>query len=66
MLIPFKPDADLSDLKQALFNLSRQDKNMIDMVLDPICKDDILEKVPFNTLCLVASPAFVVWKDNKP
>ena len=60
MPMPFKEGVNISDLKQAPFNLSKKDRDAIDEILDLIYKDRFIEKVPLGQPCLVALPAFIV------
>lgn len=66
MPVPFREDADLSKLKQAPYNLSKRDEEAIDAVIDPLIKEGRVKKVPLGKPSAAASPAFVVWKNNKP
>jgi hypothetical protein len=45
MLILFKDNIDIIDLKQALYSLSKRDKDAIDRILDLIYKDSFIKKV---------------------
>lgn len=66
MPIPFRPDADISRLKQSPYNLSRRDQDAIDTIIDPLVEQGRVKKVPLGQPSAAASPAFVVWKNNKP
>lgn len=66
MPIPFRDDADLSKLKQSPYNLSLRDQEAIDEVINPLVKQDRVQKVPLGQPAAAASPAFVVWKNGKP
>ena len=66
MPIPFKQDADLSKLKQAPYNLSFKDQSAIDAYFDPLAKQGKVKRVPLGQPSAAASPAFVIWKNNKP
>jgi hypothetical protein len=62
---PFKPDAQIKDLKQTPYNLSRKDQEAIDDILDPLKKIGVVEDVPLGKPSPISSPAFVVWRDGK-
>lgn len=66
MPIPFREDADLTKLKQAPYNLSKRDEEAIDAIIDPLVAQGRVKKVPLGQPSAAASPAFVVWKNNKP
>ena len=66
MPIPFRDPKDIGGLKQAPYGLSRKDKDAMDSILDPLLKDGRIVKVPLGTPSAAASPAFVVWKGEKP
>jgi len=48
------------DLKQALYNLSKKDKDAIDKILNLIYANRFMEKVPLGQPYLATSLAFVV------
>ena len=60
MPVLFKDDADILDLKQALYNLSKKDKDAIDGILNLMHADGSIKKVPLGQPYLAASPAFVI------
>jgi hypothetical protein len=66
MPIPFKDNVDLSDLRQPPFNLSRKDELTMDSILDPMKATGQLEDVPLGKPSPSASPAFLVWRNDKP
>ena len=66
MPIPFKADADLSKLKQAPFSLSERDKRAMNEVIDPLIEQGRIKKVPLGQPSAAVSPAFVIWKNDKP
>ena len=66
MPIPFKRDPDLTKLKQAPYHCSLRDKNALDSILDPLKRQKRIEKVPLGDPSAASSPAFVVWKGDKP
>ena len=65
MPVLFKDDIDLSQLKQALYSLSERDKKAMNDVIDPLIKQGRVKKVPLGKPSAAASPAFVVWKNDK-
>jgi hypothetical protein len=48
MRILFKENADLSGLRQALYNQLKKNRDAIDSILDPLCKEGALEPVPLS------------------
>lgn len=66
MPILFGDGCDLSKLKQAPYSQSLRDKRAIDEVLNPLCEQGRIVPVPLGRPSLVAAPAFVVWKNQKP
>lgn len=66
MPIVFKADADLSDLRQAAFNLSKRERDDMDTILDPMKKEGTLQPVPLGEPPPIATPAFVVYRNEKP
>ncbi|TQW04488.1 retrotransposable element [Cordyceps javanica] len=66
MPITFREDADISDLSQRPYAISRRDRIAMDNILDPLRAAGVVEDVPLGEPCPVASPAFVVWRDDKP
>jgi hypothetical protein len=66
MPIPFKDESDLSGLRQFPYNLSKKDKEAMNSVLDPLRKAGVIEPVPLGTPSPIASPAFVVYRNDKP
>lgn len=66
MPIDFVPNADLSKLAQRPYNSSRRDKAAMDTVLDPLSNVGVVESVPPNEPCPIATPAFIVWRNQKP
>jgi hypothetical protein len=45
MLVPFKDNVNILDLRQALYSLSKRDKDAIDGILNPIHEDSSIKKV---------------------
>ncbi|RMZ85683.1 hypothetical protein DV736_g6568, partial [Chaetothyriales sp. CBS 134916] len=66
MPIPFKRDVDLRKLKRPPYNLSLRDQKAIDEVVDPLRRQGRVKRVPLGQPSTAASPAFVVWRLNKP
>jgi hypothetical protein len=66
MPIPFKDGANLNDLRQAPYPMSRKDMQAFDEITDPMRANGSLEPVPLGQPLPVASPAFVVWRNGKP
>ena len=66
MLIPFKDESDVKGLKQSLYSLFRRDQKALNSVMNPLKTDSRIEDVPLKQLSVTSSPAFVVWKGNKP
>ena len=66
MPIPFKPEEIVDKLKQALYNMSQRDQKAFDEVINPLQKGGQVVPVPLKQPSLVASPAFVVWRKDKP
>lgn len=66
MGVPFKQDADLDNLKQRPYNLSRRDRAAFDSIIDPLREVGAVENVPLGHICPCASPAFIVWRNDKP
>jgi hypothetical protein len=48
MLMLFKDDANILNLKQALYNLLKKDKDAIDRILNLIYADKFIKKVPLE------------------
>lgn len=66
MGVPFKPDAQLDDLVQQPYNLSKKDRESFDHIIDPLKDIGVVEDVPLGDICQAASPAFVVYRNEKP
>ena len=66
MPIPFKDETNVEGLKQAPYSMSAKDRKAMDEILDPLAKENRVQKVPLGTISPASSPAFVVWKDGKP
>lgn len=66
MEIPFKPDADLDDLIQRPYNMSRRDRKAFDGIVDELTRMGVVEPVKLGEKCAAAAPAFVVWRNDKP
>ena len=66
MPIPFKSDADLKRLKLPPFSLSLQYRKAADDILDPLVVQGRVKKVPLGKPSAAASPAFIIWKNDKP
>ena len=66
MLILFKDEKDLSELKQSAYNLTKRDQKVISRILDPLVTQGQVEKVPLGQSSAASSPAFIVWKNEKP
>jgi hypothetical protein len=48
MLMLFKNDANILNLKQALYNLLKKDKDAIDKIFNLIYANRFIKKVPFK------------------
>jgi len=48
MLVLFKDNANILNLKQALYNLSKKDKDIIDKILNLIYANRFIKKVPLK------------------
>lgn len=66
MEIPFKDDATLEDLIQRPYNMSRRDRDAFDAIIKPLEDIGVVENVPLGDIYPCTSPAFLVWRDNKP
>lgn len=66
MPIPFKPDANLDDLPQRPYNMSPRDRAAFDSILKPLEEAGVVESVPLGEICPSSSPAFIVWRNDKP
>jgi len=60
MLILFKNNANILNLKQALYNLSKKDKNIINKILNLIYINRFIEKVLLKQPYLAISLAFII------
>ena len=65
MLISFKSNNDISQLKQALFNLFMWDCWVMNLILNNLVKQQWVKKIFLRELSSAASSAFVVWKNEK-
>jgi hypothetical protein len=63
MLILFKPGVDIKDLRQTPFLLSIKDRANIDVILNPLKEAGVIEDVPLGQPSLVASLAFMVYRN---
>ncbi|GBF65601.1 retrovirus-related Pol polyprotein [Trichophyton mentagrophytes] len=59
-------DDDLSGLCRPAYRLTPRDWDAMDAILDPLLQGGQIEKVPLTAASPFASPAFVVWKNDKP
>jgi hypothetical protein len=66
MPVHLDPGADLSNLNQRPYFISRRDREDLDKILDPLCKMGVVEKVPLGEPSPIASPAFIVRRKGKP
>jgi hypothetical protein len=53
-------------LKQGPYSLSLKDLRAMDKMLDPLKEIGVVEDVPLGSPSPVSSPAFVIWRDDKP
>lgn len=60
MLILFRKNVDLSKFKQALFNLFKRDKKVINVVINSLIKDGRVKKVLLDKPSAAVSLIFVV------
>lgn len=65
MPIPFRQGVDFSDLKQVPYGMLRRDRIETNKIFDPLSEIGVVEKVPLGKPSPAASPAFLVWRDNK-
>ena len=56
---------NFTELKQALFELSQQDWNVIDTIMDPLIEQGWVEKVLLRQSSVMISSAFMIWKEEK-
>jgi len=66
MPILFRNEEEVLGLKQSAYNLSARDKAAVDDILNPLRADGRVEAVPLGQPLVASSPAFVVWKGDKP
>ena len=66
MPIPFKEGVNTDDLRQVPYNLSMRDRKAFDKLTDPLRKIGVIEPVPLGKPSQAASPAFIVWRGDKP
>jgi hypothetical protein len=64
--IPFRKDANISDLKQIPYGFSKRDRDAADAILDPLRKAGIIEPVLLGQPLPYTSPGFIVYRDGKP
>ena len=64
MPIPFKPGINIKDLKQVSFSMSIKDCVNINIILNPLKKAGVIKDVPLGQPSLVASPAFIVYRNR--
>ena len=65
MPILFKDNTNLSQLKQALYNLFKRDKKAINNIINLFIKQGQVKKVLLRKPSITASPTFIIWKNNK-
>lgn len=65
MLISFKNNNDIFQLKQALFNLFMQNCWVMNLILDNLVKQQWVKKISLRELSLVMSSAFIMWRNEK-
>ena len=66
MPIKFKDNANIDDLHQRPYRLSRTDMKTMNAILDPLRECGVVEQIPLGQPVPIASPAFVVWRKGKP
>lgn len=66
MPISFKDESNVEKLKQTSYSMSVRDRKVMDEILNPLAKKGRMQKVPLGTVSSASSPAFIVWKDEKP
>jgi hypothetical protein len=63
MLILFKPDIDIKNLRQTPFSLSIKDYININAILNPLKEAEVIKDVPLGQPSLAISLAFIVYKN---
>jgi hypothetical protein len=63
MLILFKPDINIKNLRQTPFLLFIKDYTNINIILNLLKKAGVIEDVPLGQLSLITSPAFIVYRN---
>ena len=65
IFIFFKNEKNILKLKQISYSMSIKNKKAMNEILNPLVKNDKIQKISLKTISSAASPAFVVWKNEK-
>jgi hypothetical protein len=63
MLILFKPDINIKNLRQMSFLLFIKNHININTILNPLKKAGVIKDVPLGQLFLAVFPAFIVYRN---